>query len=610
MERTNNIARSTNTNFAHATRSLFLPEELSMGDDMFRAMSQLQSLGEELSVHVNEHLRESDTARQFSSILQNISDHYCRIAVIGQVKSGKSTFLNALIGRRGFLPTDVNPWTAVVTRLHFGRANLPSSGALFTFFDENEWEQIAGRGGRLRHLVEQFLPGYDSDRVGQHLREMRRRAEHRLGDQFYELLGKTHKFKKIVPAMLERYVCAGDANDAVRLGATSGRFADITKCGDVYLDSFPFSYPATVIDTPGTNDPLLIRDEITCQNIESADVFIVLLNAQQSFSTFDLALLRILQGLRKDKIIIFVNRIDQLSNVTNDTQKVLSHVRRMLQQEFPSVTFPIIAGSAHWGERALVGNDGEDNKVTPLPPALDEYAERIYGVRNSDLDPSGNTDDVSAREQERALLYTCSGIPAVAKIISKLMFRSMEPRSIGKISSSFCVIGDIIQTAQQQKLNSLESMSKDEILSSETHIALCQFDQISSLSQQIVTNISRTEDELEFVRSTVLTHLREELIDSIQMFAAGELEKLSDALEGGWSDEIWTCDTLNLRREMEDEFVRICREAVDRINSVERSALVELKNIAQQFVPELSDTFGQYGYFQNEGPVPSAIALS
>ena len=41
------------------------------------------------------------------------------ITMIGQVKAGKTTLVNALSGMPGLLPADVNPWTSVVTSLHF-----------------------------------------------------------------------------------------------------------------------------------------------------------------------------------------------------------------------------------------------------------------------------------------------------------------------------------------------------------------------------------------------------------------------------------------------------------------------------------------------------------
>src|SRR5258707_3889665 len=75
---------------------------------------------------------------------QVLADLVCRIAVIGQVKAGKSSFVNALLGLTGRLPADVNPWTTAVTQLHFNFTNGPEGvTAAFKFFDHDEGKKIA-----------------------------------------------------------------------------------------------------------------------------------------------------------------------------------------------------------------------------------------------------------------------------------------------------------------------------------------------------------------------------------------------------------------------------------------------------------------------------------
>ena len=37
------------------------------------------------------------------------------VTMIGQIKSGKTSLVNCMIGHPDLLPTDVNPWTSVVT---------------------------------------------------------------------------------------------------------------------------------------------------------------------------------------------------------------------------------------------------------------------------------------------------------------------------------------------------------------------------------------------------------------------------------------------------------------------------------------------------------------
>src|SRR5262249_4391344 len=67
-----------------------------------------------------ESICDEETAAQIRESMAHINAISCRVAVVGQVKAGKSSFLNALMQRGDLLPTHVNPWTAVATRLHFG----------------------------------------------------------------------------------------------------------------------------------------------------------------------------------------------------------------------------------------------------------------------------------------------------------------------------------------------------------------------------------------------------------------------------------------------------------------------------------------------------------
>src|SRR5262249_33648309 len=89
---------------------------------------------------------DNDAAAAVHKLVQEGACDACKIAVIGRVKAGKSTLVNALTRRPGFLPTDVNPWTAVITNMYFGVRS--DSGAVYQFFDETDWQYLAA-GGRL-----------------------------------------------------------------------------------------------------------------------------------------------------------------------------------------------------------------------------------------------------------------------------------------------------------------------------------------------------------------------------------------------------------------------------------------------------------------------------
>ena len=366
----------------HRTQ-LLMPHPLS---------SKLEGLRREL-IACGQHLQATAPFQGrsfFSDTLTGLVRLTCRIAVIGQVKAGKSSFINAFIGTPGLLPTDINPWTTAVTHLHYGCLDAPPNvAAQFTFFAPNEWEQLTHGGGRIRELTQRLVPGFEVELLQERVDALRRRSEERLGPALAELLGRRHIFPTLSSEILARYVCSG-APSPTREQA--GIYSDIVKTADLYFSNNDFGLPTTVIDTPGTNDPFLVRDEITRRALEEADIYIVILTARQALSSADVELLRILRGLHKDRIAVFINRIDELGDVLGDTPIVVQHVRTGLRREFPTSEIPVIAGSAFWANLAITASDvdiarGLSTKVKAYAGRLEQQVahKRIRGTAPRDF---------------------------------------------------------------------------------------------------------------------------------------------------------------------------------------------------------------------------------
>src|SRR5262249_41298297 len=123
---------------------------------------------------------EPDGKGLLSDAVRLLERQACRVAVIGQIKAGKSLFINALAQRPGMLPTDVNPWTTAVTHLHFGGRSEHDDAAVFRFFTASEWEQLASGGGKLRELTERLVPGFEPDQLRVYVTALKTRAAARL----------------------------------------------------------------------------------------------------------------------------------------------------------------------------------------------------------------------------------------------------------------------------------------------------------------------------------------------------------------------------------------------------------------------------------------------
>lgn len=588
--------------------NLTLPEHLVVGEAMQELMQELQAHGKTLLKALNALSLDSNAHNLLSKYVSDIDKQSCHIAVIGQMKAGKSSFINALIGYENLLPSDVNPWTTVVTRLHFGGTNLPDEGAEFSFFDANQWLQLAKGETKLRTLVERFLPGFESDRLSQQLEEMRTQAERRLGSQFHELLGHSHWFDHVTPDIMKRYVCAGTSWKVDEEPSDIGQYSDITETADIYFKRAPFAYPTTITDTPGTNDPFFVRDEITFRSLESADIFIVVLTAQQAFSISDLALLRILQGLQKDRIIIYINRIDQLDDWKQDSEEIISHVQYMLQREFPSVQFPVIAGSALWGKMALNKKNGNGNGYKRYENQLEGYTDAPETIKI-------DSGEILTKDQARSELYNCSGIPDVAETISRLMLSKSKNRgSVSKIASTLKLTADSLIAVMSNKLHSIQSEMKRLGLSH--HIPKGDVNSLSQKQTELKRLISKCQalqihhdQELEQVQHAILDSFRTKLNEIVIAFARSECQKLVASMQSEKRKKVWRCDTIKMRQSLEDEFLVICKEATNHINNMQLLAIDELKRVLQTVSPHIDSDFLSFKEILEGEPYLSTLAL-
>jgi hypothetical protein len=532
--------------------------------------------------------RELQTARPFrggsfvDDMLRLLSRLTCRIAVIGQVKAGKSTFINGLVRNPGLLPTDVNPWTTAVTHLHFARGDAPPNiAAEFTFFDSNEWERLARGGGHIRELTQRLVPGFEAELLQKHVDAMRRRSEDRLGATLRTLLGKKHAFPAISTEVLERYVCSGLPNTG---GEHKGIYSDIVKSADLYFSSNDFGFPTTIIDTPGTNDPFLVRDEITRRALESADIYIVVLTARQALSSADVALLRILRGLHKERIAVFVNRVDELGDLVRDVPPIVEHVRSGLSREFPTSEIPVVAGSALWAEIAIRGAATELDRA--LPPKVKAYADLLMRT-----EPAAAGERRASGLDRAETLLLCSGLSPLCEVLARLTLDSHTGRVLTQISRSFSELGRVGQNAARHEVEVLESEEKSGAsLGKQGEIELRAVDAEVKENERLTMTLQSLLGDLQSRTDQLIeshcTRMGEILRDVVQGFSEAECENLRQAVAEGQRGRIWRCDATTLRQSLEEYFIKAYREAEQDIDKLESHIFPKLKQLLGRYRPQ------------------------
>jgi len=534
-----------------------------------------QAIGDKLETLRSELIRCGGELRSMQGLLQGSSfvddtlrllDRLaCRIGVIGQVKAGKSSLINALMGKPGLLPTDVNPWTTAVTRIHFGLADAPPNiAAEFSFFAPDEWEQLSNGSGQIRELTQSLVPGFKVELLQKHVEEMRRRATLRLGSTLDELLGKKHVYSLLSPEDLERYICASLPDNA---SEQKGVYSDIIKTADLYFGKSEFSFPTTIIDTPGTNDPYLVRDEIARRTLESAHIHIAVLTPQQALSTADVALLRILRGLNKDRVVVVLNRIDQLGDLVRDVPIIVRHIREGLRRELPGSEFPVVAGSAFWGDLALRGLDNELERGWSAKAQA--YAQHL--AQQSGSKASHGADD---KEQRIQGLLMCSGLPALFDVLAQLTTESHIGRVMSRVARSFCDLARVGENAARHELAELSQDgapggNDDELEATET--------EVKATLLGLKERGSRLVDDHG-------TKIAETLRSTMRSFSEAECTRLRAAIaEGHNSSFVWNCDLALMRQQLEEALVLAYREAEGEMLKVEHDALLQLQQMLARY---------------------------
>jgi GTP-binding protein EngB required for normal cell division len=559
-------------------------------------------LGEELQATLHSRL-----GRFVSSILTDIESHSCRIAVIGQIKAGKSSLINALIRRPDLLPTDINPSTAVITQLYFGQPAERNNTALFEFFGEQEWDRIMS-GGRAGALTVEREAAIGSEQLNQSLEELQSRAKDRLGSNYGTLLGKHHLFSSVTSGLLERYVSAGDNAPSVVNGSdpdgdTNRHYSDITKKAEVFLEGQPLGYPAVIIDTPGVNDPFLVRDEITHGNLGDADIYLVVLTAQQPLSKSDLALLRMLKGLQKDRIIAVVNRIDLIDMDAGEAEQLAAHVRNSLSHEFPHADIPVILASAQWAQNALRGD----------PDILRRTLKSSFATYASDMADAGEPGFAAPRDdwsdsEIAEMLYRASGVPAVLAGISRLIGHSVTAERLLPLASTLGAISDNTVVSIRYSIKSLNDASAASERWTRGKVSE-NLAQLEKLLSEVETTLANCKDDFRRLTAEEIGRLRRFMMYTVDKFA--EEQRVNLLRTGSYAAfrEQFQDQSFQLRSQLAEDFYKYITEISKQFLTRQQEAEAALRQAVKTALPDFDDIL-HFGVQSGNLPPPSIMPLS
>ncbi|WP_282065881.1 dynamin family protein [Vibrio rotiferianus] len=187
------------------------------------------------------------------------------IGIIGQVKAGKSSFLNALLfGGKSILPEAATPKTANLTKIQYGEAFQLK----IEYYLEQEWQQVVATSQLESSSVEA--------KVAQELVAMANELDQQ----------EIARCLKAGSEIIEANDLDGLQGILNQYTGNNGSHTPLVKSTEITLpiDSLK-GYE--IVDTPGMNDPVASRTQKTREYMASCDVVFFLSRASQFLDKAD-----------------------------------------------------------------------------------------------------------------------------------------------------------------------------------------------------------------------------------------------------------------------------------------------------------------------------------
>lgn len=289
---------------------------VAFNDKLFQFL-QSKGLDQEVSIQNAKDEHSISDSKNLQKALDEVNnvDRLLRVGIIGRVKAGKSSLLNALIfDGKDILPKAATPMTAALTRMEYSE----NIRAEVEFYDQEDLNQIAENS----RLYEQMFDEQKSaclaklTQENELMKKERRQSEVLSEKEMQQLaedearaeveksikLASAHdQYQRIKQAKVQlsdlqahsnikassTSDLMGKLNDYV---GSSGKYMPFTKSVKLYIPEEGLK-GLEIVDTPGVNDPVQSREQRTNEFLKQCDVVLVVSTTGQFITKEDMALM-------------------------------------------------------------------------------------------------------------------------------------------------------------------------------------------------------------------------------------------------------------------------------------------------------------------------------
>ena len=387
-----------------------------------------------------EYLLNSSDIGEFNESLKNLKTslevkrqegRIFQLGIVGQMKTGKSSFLNEYLFGEEILPTAATPMTAALTLIKYSDENK----AEIEFYNRDDWNSIeennkeyekeykkaleeakeeAEKKGRIFNKERFKFEDVDSILKGSHEIYKNFKENHLDKNSLGEI--KTIKIndKKNILEDLKDYV------------GSKGKYTPLVKMTTLYINDERIK-DYIIVDTPGTNDPIISRGQKTKEFLGKCDYIIFLSYSSQFLDNNDNAYIKEqlpAEGIRDILILAskFDNQLSQESvfeDADGDIKVAYEEEKRKLSRKLN-----------RWSEEFKK----DKNPLDLSKSELEFQSTMLYRIYKNFDNLSGIEKEIFNRLEEdynnstftKELLKDLSGMPAVEKKISNILVRKEE----------------------------------------------------------------------------------------------------------------------------------------------------------------------------------------
>jgi len=293
--------------------SLFEYQELNINDNEISTESiananennktsfkELKSILEEVLNELKLQTTNEKTIEDLNEIDIYLNNQKFSIGITGVMNAGKSTMLNALMGKE-ILGSAVVPETANLTIVKHN----PTERAKVFYWNQAEWDRIEKSALQLESM-----------------RDYVEETKKIFGDELSSYIKKESRFDEVDINDLSLYTSA----------EAEGKKCNIIKYVELGSNLDFLSDGIEIVDTPGLDDPVIQREEITKEYVSACDMMIHLMNVSQSATLKDVEfIIDALLYQNISKLLVVITRADTVSK--EQLEEVIEYTKTSIKRQ-------------------------------------------------------------------------------------------------------------------------------------------------------------------------------------------------------------------------------------------------------------------------------------